>query len=565
MKLLNFSVSNYRSITQAHKVSLSETTVLIGKNNEGKSNFLKALDVAMTTLQQHAHIGRRGLLPSTRIRRRDDSDFYWERDFPVTLQSRKGPTQTVFRLEFSLEEGDIELFRKEVGSSLNGSLPIEIKIGKDNKSTIKVVDKRGRGATSLNQKSGKIADFIGKNIKFNYIPAVRTDQEAMEIVRRMLMQRMRDLESQDAYIKAIETIKLIQEPVLRELGDAIKEPLQTFLPGIKNVQVSISDDSRRSSFRSEFEIIVDDGTPTSLYYKGDGVKSLAALGLLHNSSSTLGASIIAIEEPESHLHPAAIHQINEIIKDLSESHQVVLTTHNPLFVDRFDIKSNIIINNGKATPAKNINQIRELLGIKASDNLVNASYVLVVEGADDVISLRALLSYLSESVKKAINSHLLVLEEIGGAGNLSYKLSTLNNALCVFHTFLDHDDAGRQAYEKAESDGLLTLKANTFVTCNGAADTEFEDCLNVELYKAVFNEEFGVNLDHSSFKGNKKWSDRVRSTFLSHGKPWNDKVESAAKLLVANAVKSNPENALNSHKRGSIDALVSSIENLLKS
>lgn len=565
MKLLNFSVSNYRSITQAHKVSLSETTVLIGKNNEGKSNFLKALDVAMTILQQHAPIGRRGgLLPSSRIRRRDDSDFYWERDFPITLQSRKGSTQTVFRLEFSLEEGDVDLFRKEVGSSLNGSLPIEIKIGKDNKSTIKVVDKRGRGATTLNQKSGKIAEFIGKNIKFNYIPAVRTDQEAMDVVRRMLMQRMRYLESQEAYIKAIETIKLIQEPVLKELGDAIKEPLQTFLPGIKNVQVSISDDSRQSSFRSEFEIIVDDGTPTSLFYKGDGVKSLAALGLLQ-SSSTLGASIIAIEEPESHLHPAAIHQINEIIKDLSESNQVVLTTHNPLFVDRFDIKANILINNGKATPAKNINQIRELLGIKASDNLVNASYVLVVEGADDVISVRALLSYLSEPIKKAINSHLLILEEIGGAGNLSYKLSTLNNALCVFHTFLDHDDAGREAYKKAESDGILTIKSNTFVTCNGAKDTEFEDCLNVELYKADFYEEFGVNLDHPSFKGNKKWSDRVRSTFLSHGKLWTDKVESAAKLVVANAVKSNPENALNSHKRGSIDALVSSIEHLLKS
>lgn len=164
MKLLNFSVSNYRSITQAHRVSLSETTVLIGKNNEGKSNFLKALDVAMTILQQHAIVGRRGGVLPGRISRRDDSNFYWERDFPITLQMRKGSTQTVFRLEFLLEAGEIELFRKSVGSNLNGSLPIEVKIGKDNKPSIKVVDKRGRGATSLNEKSGRIADFIGKNI-----------------------------------------------------------------------------------------------------------------------------------------------------------------------------------------------------------------------------------------------------------------------------------------------------------------------------------------------------------------------------------------------------------------
>lgn len=48
MELVNFSVTNFRSITKAHKVSVSDTTVLIGRNNEGKSNLLRALDVAMT-------------------------------------------------------------------------------------------------------------------------------------------------------------------------------------------------------------------------------------------------------------------------------------------------------------------------------------------------------------------------------------------------------------------------------------------------------------------------------------------------------------------------------------
>jgi len=133
------------------------------------------------------------------------------------------------------------------------------------------------------------------------------------------------------------------------------------LPSITNVSVTIPDDSRRSSFRNEFEIIIDDGTPTSLFYKGDGVKSLAALGLLKNRGSSVGASIIAIEEPESHLHPAAIHQLNEVIMTLGENNQVVLTTHNPLFVDRSDIRSNVIVNSGKAVPAKNIGQIRDLL------------------------------------------------------------------------------------------------------------------------------------------------------------------------------------------------------------
>lgn len=50
MNLKTVSVSNYRSITSAKKIRLDRTTVLIGPNNEGKSNILRALVLAMTTL-----------------------------------------------------------------------------------------------------------------------------------------------------------------------------------------------------------------------------------------------------------------------------------------------------------------------------------------------------------------------------------------------------------------------------------------------------------------------------------------------------------------------------------
>lgn len=569
MELVNFSVTNFRSITAAHKISLSETTILIGKNNEGKSNILKGLDIAMSTLQLHAASTRRpsNYLRPRRAIRRDESYYNWLRDFPIIFQGRKTGTgtQTIFRLEFILSDPEIELFREKIKSKLNGSLPIEIRIGKDETPVIKVVQKRGAGAKALNSKSAKIAEFIGNNIIFNYIPAVRTDEEAMDVVRRMLSRKMRELESQDEYKKALETIKNIQAPMLQELGNQIKEPLKEFLPSITNVMIEIPDDIRRSSLRNEFEIIIDDGTPTSLFYKGDGVKSLAALGLLKHRASDQGASIIAIEEPESHLHPAAIHQLNEVIQALGTNNQVVLTTHNPLFVDRNNIKSNIIVNNGNATSAKNITQIRELLGIKASDNLVNARYVLVVEGGDDVIALKSLLSAMSEPIAKAINNNFLVIEAIGGAGNLSYKLTLLSNSLCLYHSFLDYDEAGREAFEKAKNDGLISLKNNTFVTCNGATNTEFEDCLDVGVYEESIQSEFGVNINSPKFRNNSKWSDRVKSVFLDQGKPWNNKIEAKVKYVVADAVSEDPLNALNVHKRNSVDALITSLEALINS
>jgi len=69
------------------------------------------------------------------------------------------------------------------------------------------------------------------------------------------------------------------------------------------VKIEVPESRRRVAIRRDFNVVIDDGTPTNLEYKGDGVKSLVALGLLKNKRAHPGASIIAIEEPESHLHP----------------------------------------------------------------------------------------------------------------------------------------------------------------------------------------------------------------------------------------------------------------------
>ena len=558
MKLVKFSVNNFRSITTAHNVIISDTTVLIGRNNEGKSNLLKALDIGMTSLQRHAAQLSRGKLISGTYRRYNQI-YSWTEDFPIALQSKKDRNkQTIIGLEFLLNEIEIKEFKNSTKSNLNGTLPILIKLGESGKIDIKVSK---RGNYKLNHKSDIIAAFIANKIAFNYIPAIRTDQEAMEVVSKMLEQDLGILEKDPTYMEALKTIQNIQKPILEILGNSIKDSLSEFLPSIRNVSIEINENTRKSVFRRDFDIIVDDGTPTSLSFKGDGVKSLAALGLLKGRIKKDGASIIAIEEPESHLHPGAIHQLNEVIKSLAVENQVILTTHNPLFVDRNNISSNIIVERGKALPAKNTKQIRELLGIKSSDNLMNASYVLIVEGEDDAISLKALICHMSVGLKKMINNHTLIVDFIKGAGNLSYQLGLLRNTLCIYHCFLDNDKAGRSAFAKAEGEGMISTKNCTFATCSGSQDSEFEDCLNQDIYKNEIMDKFGVDLSVSrSFRGSAKWSDRIKDTFKTNGKLWNYKVESDVKYCVASCVEKNPQASLSEHKRSSIDALISSLK-----
>jgi len=561
VRLVNFSVTNFRSITTAHKIAISNTTVLIGRNNEGKSNVLKALFMAMNALQEHAAPGR---FTRARNRYRTDESFYvWERDFPINFQNRKAGNQSIFRLEFELNEEEIVEFKEAVKSNLNGTLPIEIKMGRENRPSIKV-SKSGKGTVNLNSKSAKIAGFVAQKISFNYIPAVRTDKEALLVIDNMLSQELRILEREQKYQDALNIIKELQQPILDKLAERIKEPLSEFLPNMTEVKIEIPEQERRTALRKEFNVIIDDGTPTNIEFKGDGVKSLAALALLKNRYLEGSASIVAIEEPESHLHPAAIHQLIEIIASLSTTSQVILTTHNPSFVDRQHLKSNVIIDSGKASPAKSIKAIRELLGVKASDNLINANYALVVEGEEDATALRSLLPFLSEKLGKFMKNNLLVIEPIGGAGNLSYKLSLLNNSLCVSHVLLDNDDAGRQSYDKASREGLVTVKNCTMLSCSGMSNSEFEDCLEVSIYKQKIHDEFGVDLDHSKFRCNLKWSERMKNVFKIQGKPWSEKIEHDVKRVVSECVTEKPEEALNIHKRNSLDALVLALESLVK-
>ena len=551
MQLVNFSVTNYRSITKAHKINLQNITVLVGRNNEGKSNILMALNVAMETMMQHAN--------HANVHERL---YDWQRDFPVQLQQRRNNLDSIFRLNFRLNHDENTEFFRTIGIRSNEDIPIELKYGRDNRAKITVPKK---GSSSFNDKSEKVTAFICERITINYIQAVRTEDMAMGVIHRLISTELSKLYENEEYKSAEQTIYNLQEAVYNDIANRILAPLQEVLPQLTNVEIRSR--GRRlvwRGFRNDVDVILNDGTPTSILYKGDGIKSLVSLAILKESKNEMGASIIAIEEPESHLHPEAIHSLVNVINGISENHQVIITTHNPLFVQRNNISNNIIVDHGTAKPAKNIKEIRELLGVLPEDNLINASHVLVVEGEDDKIALNKILSSLSPTIKDALIKNKLVIQPLAGATNLNYELSRLRSYVCRYFVFLDADEAGYDAAEKAIEKGLLSESGVKYSICNGNNTSEFEDCLKKDFYIEAIRNKFSVDLGVTSFRNSKKWSDRVKAVFLSQGQRWTDAVEKKVKMEVAKLIpEEDADSVLNEHKRGSIDALVNALENML--
>jgi len=385
----------------------------------------------------------------------------------------------------------------------------------------------------------------------------------MEVVSDLLADALRGIESVPKYKEAVRSVAAVQQPVLNELSEKITIALREFIPQVRKVEIRISASARFRALRHSCEIIIDDGTPTDIEQKGDGVKSLAAISLLRGLKQTSRASLLALEEPESHLHPGAIHLLKGVIEDLAKSRQVVLTTHCPLFVDRINVAQNIIVTSNKAKPAKRISDIREILGIKASDNLIHANFVLVVEGEDDKIALQALLSFQSNVIRTAIRTGALVIEPIAGAGNLPYKLSLLHSALCATHTFLDNDEAGRHAAKSATDDGILPVADYTMAICDGMTNSELEDVYDASAYRDFILDKYNVDINMPRFRGNRKWSERMGDTFGASGQQWNEGICHAVKSKLAGWVADNPGRALHAVKRTSVDALTAKIERAL--
>jgi putative ATP-dependent endonuclease of the OLD family len=562
MKLQSISVSRYRSISSAKRIRLDQSTVLIGPNNEGKSNILRGLVLAMTVLtrgKQRRQIGR-GTRITYNVR-----GYNWEMDFPINLQKKFPNGETEIVLEFDLEDQEYKEFRDSIKSNITGSLPLRIGIGKKGVSVS--YHKKGRNSAVLSKKSGRIAEFVSDRIEFEHIPAVRTAESARDIVSELVSRELLRLEDDPKYQKALTQIESLQKPILNHLAASIQNTLSQFLPNVKKVSIDLPQSERMRALRRGVEILIDDGVMTPLNYKGDGVQSLSALGIIRHASERSGRGknfVIAIEEPESHLHPKAIHELKEVIDSLSGKHQVIITSHNPLFVDRRVIANNIIVNNRKAKPAKNVDEIRNILGVRSSDNLRNAELILVVEGEDDVRSLKSILSHESEYLNEAIANATLAFDSLVGGTNLSYKLSLLRDAISLYHVFLDDDRCGRESYKKAKEAGLLEDGHVTFAKAPGRNESEFEDLVSVEKYRSSIEAKYRIKLAIPKFRGKKKWSDRIKDVFDAHGKPWDKYIKKDVKYMVSSLIESDASNALNQQSKMVVESLVRTLEDRLR-
>jgi putative ATP-dependent endonuclease of the OLD family len=562
MKLVSVTIKDFRSITDAYKIPIGDLAVLVGPNNEGKSNVLKAVVLALALIARP-----RTAIGGSRVRFRAAPDdllaYDWYRDYPMSLHKTKPGGRSEIVLEFSMTADETSSFRKATELNLSKNLKLAVLPGLDD--TVVELKLQGRAKSKLSEDQfSAITKFVARRIDIQYVPTLRSAETVEQTVNELVAAELRTLEDDPKYVKLLEQIEQTQRPLLDGLAAELTATVRKFIPEVTRIR--LGQGLRRAVSRSA-TVSVNDGAETLLALKGDGVKSLTAIALMRHAGqkTSKGRSVIfAIEEPESHLHPDAIHRLRQVLVDISENNQVILTTHSPGLVDRVNPSSNVLVQSGKAIPAAHLSQVREALGVRLGDNLSSARLVLLVEGESDSRVFAAILSSRSALLKACFESGELIIDALRGASQLRAKLGFHRAHICPTHAFLDNDDEGRKAIEDAQSQDLIADSEYHVAATKGMKNSELEDLLAPSAYKEALEQEFGVSLKASGLNAtNQKWSQRIRDEFQSNGKVWSPKLEQRVKTVVVDQVVAEPLTALNPQRIDVIQKLVESLERRL--
>lgn len=582
MRLIKFSVERYRSITQKSTLEIGDKTVIIGPNNEGKSNVLRALIVALRVLEAFSTPPYLTTDPISiyyvfhYLKRRRDISFEWEKDYPHSLlysnpgENNKKPIS--FCLDFKLTDKEQTEFLAQTNiKKVSDVISVAISIFVDKVSVVVYIEHHN---FLDKQNIIEVSSFITKHIDICYIDAIRTASTARESIRRLLSIENTGIYASSQYQECIHIIEKLYSEKFGEISKQVTESLKKFVPSISEAMIELPRDHYDGlsfiDIRGNVNVSVNDGEITPLEQKGSGIQSLIALALAHSMSikpSDTKSFILAIEEPEAHLHPKAIHEIKSVLSDIASRNQLVITTHSPLLTNTQDVESNIIVSDNIAHPATSLKQIREALGVLASDNLLFADNTVLVEGLSDKLILEKILAAISSKIDIALREGTLKIYNCQGASKISAFASIIKGFICRYYIVLDNDKAGQDERNNLVSNNPDLSRSITCFATTDMKESEIEDFIIPEIYVDELIKMFGfgnrnswLNVLNGSYKS---WSDRLNVFATGNGHPVNKAEMIQAKTIVANAVVEKGISALRTCRRDIFDTLAANIEKML--
>lgn len=223
----------------------------------------------------------------------------------------------------------------------------------------------------------------------------------------------------------------------------------------------------------------------SLENLGGGIQVI--IGFMYQIYSAPKNVIFAIEEPENHLHPDFSRIFFNMLKEETDTKQIILTTHIPTFIDQTSIK-----NNWKVSKENNQTQIKRA---KTKEDLVEILNALGARPVDRLYPNKVLLSCKTEKRVLSILAENLRYELDGVLSPLlksdfdkrmiEMHAGYVKDTQSILVLVLDEDgkDIAKEAIEKGQ-----VKEENCFVL-DGSIEDEYPKDILVNVLKELFGVE----------------------------------------------------------------------------
>ncbi len=348
MFLKKIKIENFRGIKHLY-LELDELTVLIGENNTGKTSILEALQTCLS-----------------RSLTRKTSPFS---DFDYHLQDANAePTQAepiILILTFSEDKKDewpkeiVQTFKNVYQTDVDtGIQSITIKISstynQDVEDFVTSWDFLDLQGNALLDEAPKNIFNLQQHVPLFYLAALRDAAQEFQPRSAFWGPFIKQFKISEAQRQEIETelSQLNQQILDSHKGfEAIKERLKKtnkIVPLAEDEPVSIEAlPGRVFNILSRTQVMLTSKTGARLPIgrHGEGTQSLAVMFLfdaflrnrLQSNYNELASPILALEEPEAHLHPSAIRSIASLLKEMQG--QKIVATHSGDLVSGIDLFS----------------------------------------------------------------------------------------------------------------------------------------------------------------------------------------------------------------------------------
>lgn len=216
--------------------------------------------------------------------------------------------------------------------------------------------------------------------------------------------------------------------------------------------------------------------------------------------------ILLLDEPGLNLHALAQADFLSYIDTLSESYQIIYTTHSPFMVESDRLEKVCVVEDhpkGGTTVTGNLEgsgdeslfPLQAALGYSIAQNLFIAKKNVLVEGPADFLILQHMSMLLEETGKSGLAEGVFV--PVGGLSNLTTFIALLGASKLRLVVLHDRPSAPPQTLENLIRRRLIERKRvldfSMFRTPNNL-ETNIEDLFPEALYVDAFNAAYANEL-----------------------------------------------------------------------